>query len=336
MITSFKIFKKLFFILIVVLFFVFVFSHGYIYKQQELAYGLTFSKKQAQSLGFDWQKVYLEILYDLRVKKIRLPAYWDEIEFSNNQYFWNDLDWQIKQASEVQAEIILAIGGRLPRWPECHFPNWTNNFSKEQREAAILIYIEKVIKRYKDKEIIKSWQIENEPFLNHFGNCPSSDSKFLDKEIALAKSLDNRPITITDSGELSLWVSAAKRADIFGTTMYRDTYSQTLKKYIHYPITPAFFRFKKNITSIFANPKEWIVVELQAEPWGPKPYQNLTQAERERTMSLDKFRAIIEFAHQTGFRQFYLWGVEWWYWEKEKNNNPALWQEAKLLFNKQY
>ena len=49
-------------------------------------------------------------------------------------------------------------------------------------------------------------------------------------------------------------------------------------------------------------------------------------------MNLEKFRDIIDFSSKTGFRQFYLWGVEWWYWEKEKNNNQTLWEEAKKLF----
>ena len=332
MLINLKIFKFFFVILIIVLFFVFLFSQGHIYNKEELEYGLTFSKKQAENLGFDWQKVYLEILNDLEVKKIRLIAYWDEIEISDNQFFWDDIDCQIEQANNANAEVILAIGGRLPRWPECHFPKWIDNAAKEQREIATLNYIKKTVERYKDKQIIKAWQIENEPFLSNFGKCPVLDNVFFDKEIALVKNLDNRPIVVTDSGEFSLWVQAAKRADIFGTTLYRFAYSDLFKKDIDFLITPAFYRFKKNISGIFVQPKEWIVIELQTEPWGSKPYQDLTQSERNKTMNLEKFKNTLEFARRTGFRQFYLWGAEWWYWEKEKNNNPTLWQEAKNLF----
>jgi len=328
--------KNIFVVLVIIIFFFFLFSQGHIYQKEELEYGITFSQKQAQDLGFAWQAVYLAILNDLGVKKIRLPAYWNEIESASGQYYWDDLDWQLEQASKVQAEIVLAVGGRLPRWPECYFPDWTNGLTKVQREEAILEYIKKVVERYKSQEEITAWQVENEPFLAHFGDCPTLDSKFLDKEIALVRSLDSRPIIITDSGELSVWIPAARRADIFGTTMYSDTYSKIFKSYIHYPITPGFFRLKKNLAKIFAHPKEWLVIELQAEPWGPQPYQDLSQAERDRTMNLEKFREIIEFARQAGFRQFYLWGAEWWYWEKEKNNNPAIWEEARMLFNKSY
>lgn len=328
----FKLFKKLFIFSVILLFIFFLLSRGKIYNSSELSYGITFSQKQATSLGLDWQKLYLDIINDLKIKKIRLPAYWNEIEKNKGQYNYSDLDWQINEAKLNNANIILAIGGRLPRWPECHYPDWTNNLAEKEREEEILNYIKKTIERYKDYENIIAWQIENEPFLNHFGDCPKLDKNLLDKEILTAKNLDNRPILITDSGELSIWIPAAKRGDWFGTTMYRDTYSGNLKRYIHYPIAPGFFRFKKNIARIFSNPEKWLVIELQAEPWGPLPYQDLSEAERSKTMNLQKFKEMIDFSSQTGFDEFYLWGVEWWAWEKEKNNNPALWEEAKKLF----
>lgn len=333
MLKALKILKNILFALLVLIVIVLIFSQGHVYKKEELAYGVTYSKKQASALNLDWQKAYLAILDELGVKKIRLPVYWDEVEAVNNQYNWPDLDWQITQAGDRGAEIILAIGNRLPRWPECHWPAWAKNLSLEERRAAILEYEREVINHYKDKGQIIAWQIENEPFLSsYFGECPKLDKKFLDQEIATAKKLDSRPIVITDSGELSFWLPAARRADIFGTTMYRDTYSTKLKRYIHYPIRPGFFKFKRNIARLFASPQEWLVIELQAEPWGPRPYQYLSQAEKDKTMNLGKFREILEFARLTGFKTFYLWGVEWWYWEKEINNKPETWNEAKRLF----
>ena len=324
--------KTVFIVFLFIMFFIFLFSQGQIYKKEDLEYGLTFSKKQATELGFNYQDAFKAVLDDLKVKKLRLPAYWDEVEPERGVFQWEDLDWQINEASAAGADIILSIGSRLPRWPECHIPGWADDLSKNQKDSEILDYITNTISRYKDNVQIIAWQVENEPFLSHFGDCPQLDKNFLDQEIALARNLDSRPIVITDSGELSIWIPAARRANIFGTTMYRDTYSQWLKRYIHYPIKPGFFRFKKNITRLFTRPDKWIVIELQAEPWGPVPYQNLTREERDKTMNLEKFKEILEFSRQAGFSEFYLWGAEWWYWEKETQNNPALRNEAKNLF----
>lgn len=311
-----------------------VLSLGHTPGKSELEYGVTFSKKEAEDLKLDWQKLYLAMLDDLNVRKLRLAAYWDEVEVADEQYKWQDLDWQVEQASNRQAKIILAIGERLPRWPECHIPAWSNNLTKEQQQLKLLGYIRQTVSRYKNQTQIQAWQIENEPFLGHFGECPVLDADFLDQEIALTKSLDSRPVVVTDSGELSFWYQAASRADIFGTTMYRDTFSSFLNSYVHYPITASFFKLKKNLVGFFAKPKKWVVIELQAEPWAPVPFQEITQAERDRTMSLDKFKTIIDFSSQTGFREFYLWGVEWWYWEKTVNNRPEFWELARGLFSR--
>ncbi len=310
-------------------------SRAPIYKPDQIDFGVTFSKQEALDLGLDWKKVFLSIFEDLGVKKIRLSAYWNEIEPKEGVWNWTDTDWQIKTAGDYNASIILAVGGRLPRWPECHFPAWAEDASAEARDAQLLNYIKETVNRYKNEKQIYAWQVENEPFLPHFGECPPLDTSFLDKEIALVRSLDSRPIVITDSGELSLWFSAAERADIFGTSLYRNTYSKTLGMYVHYPIAPWFFRLKKNVVNLFAHPKKWIVIELQAEPWAPVPFQDITEQERDRTMDDQKFHQILSYARQTGFREFYLWGVEWWYWEKQTQNNPKLWNDAKLLFHRE-
>ncbi len=327
-----KKFSRLFVFLIIFLFLAWLLSRGKVYEKNELIYGITFSPKQASSLDLDWQDLFIKILDELKVNNLRLVAYWNEVEKENNKYDWNDLDWEVAEAAKRDAKVILAVGGRLPRWPECHYPNWTESLNKKQKQTENLEYIAETIKRYRGNDNIIAWQIENEPFLSHFGECPELDKNFLDQEIALAESLDQRPIVVTDSGELSFWIPAARRGDIFGTTMYRDTYSKVLHSYVHYPIGPGFFRFKKNITNLFADPQKWMVIELQAEPWGPKQFQDLSQTERDKTMNLEKFKDILEFSRQAGFKEFYLWGVEWWYWEKIKNNNPAIWEEAKKIF----
>lgn len=332
MLSLIKRFKFLTASLIILFFIIFLLSRGHIYGKKDIKYGITFSPKQAESLGLDWQEAYRAIIQDLGVRRLRLSAYWDEVEPKNNEYDWERLDWQIDEASKAGAEIILAIGGRLPRWPECHFPEWVENAAQEEMAKNLLEYIEAAVARYQGNKSIIAWQVENEPFLVNFGECPKLDKNLLDEEIALVKKLDKRQIIITDSGELSIWVPVAKRADIFGTTMYRNTYSKLLRSYIHYPIEPGFFRFKKNITRLFSKPDKWMVIELQAEPWGPKPFQELSKAERDQTMDLKKFKDILEFSRQTGFDEFYLWGAEWWYWEKTVNDDGALWEEAKELF----
>ncbi len=326
-------FKKiLLYFLIFVLIVVGFFLLGKPPQVKEATWGVNFSQKHAELLGLDWQKTYSALIDDLGAKNIKLATYWDLIEKERGKYNFEDLDWQINRAEEKNAKIILVIGMKTPRWPECHIPDWAKKIEKPEQQEKILNLIEKIVLRYRDSSSIKMWQVENEPFFP-FGECPWVDPDFLKKEIDLVKSLDSqsRPVVISDSGEGSFWFSAAKLGDIVGTTMYRKVWVKQLGKYFDYPLTPTFYYRKAQIIKKLFK-KEVICVELQAEPWGPKLLYDSPVEEQIKTMNLEQFKKNIEFAGKTGLKEFYLWGAEWWYWMKEKQNQPDIWNEAKKLF----
>jgi hypothetical protein len=297
----------------------------------EVQLGATFSSRYAKDINLDWQEAYTAILDDLKIKKIRIPVYWDLVEPEKGRYDFSDLDWQITEAQKRNAEIILVVGQKVPRWPECFVPVWTQN-NEGQKKTELLRFMHTVVGRYKNEPAVKYWQIENEPFLP-FGICPPLDVELLDAEIALVKNTDpGRQIIITDSGELSLWYQAASRADIFGTTMYRTIWKDGLG-YFNYPIGPRFFQFKHGINKIFAKQDKAIVVELQGEPWISGWTTDGALSEQFKSMNPEKLRDNVEFAKKVGFPEIYLWGVEWWYWLKTTQNHPELWDEARILFN---
>ncbi len=296
---------------------------------RKIEWGITFSKPFAQKMGLEWQKAYLEILDDFKIDKIRLIAYWSEIEPADGQFYFDNLDWQVAEAAKRGTKIILAIGRKLPRWPECHEPEWIQNQEPKTKNQRLLEYIEKTVNHYKNNPAIVAWQIENEPFLK-FGECPSFDVKLLDEEIALARKIDSRPIIITDSGELSIWVPAAKRADIFGTTLYRRVWHKWIGSW-KYPLPPGFFRAKEKIARFFVGQeKPFIVIELQAEPWSEKQIYETPIEDQMKLLNFSEFTDTIEYAQKTGFSEYYLWGAEWWYYLKQ-SGHPEYWEYVKTL-----
>lgn len=297
---------------------------------QDVKLGMTFSNKYSYSIGLDWKANYLAMLDDLRIRKIRIPVYWDLVETQKGEYDFSDVDWQLDEARKRDAEIILAIGQKTPRWPECNIPEWAME-SDEIRKENLRKFIAVVVERYKDDKVVKYWQVENEPFLR-FGICPAPDGELLDSEIAIVRKLDDsRKIIVTDSGELSLWVQAAKRADVFGTTMYRTIYKDGIG-YFEYPIGPRFFQFKHSLIKLFAGQNNAIVIELQAEPWINGSTTDNILDEQFKSMNPGQLRENVEYAQKVGFPEIYLWGVEWWYWLKVKENHPELWDTAKELY----
>lgn len=295
-----------------------------------IAWGVNFSQKHAQNFGLGWKETYLALLDELGAVHLKVAAHWDLLEPSQGEFRFEDLDWQVQEAERRGAKILLAIGMKTPRWPECHLPSWAKHIPKENQQKAILAMLEQVVVRYKESPALFAWQIENEPFFP-FGECPWVDTKFLKKEIRLVQSLDGaHPTVISDSGEGSFWVRAAMHGDIVGTTLYRKVWFRQLARYVDYPFPPVFYwRKAKIIRALFG--KEVIGVELQAEPWGPKLLYDISLEEQRKTMNLEQFKENIAYARQTGLRKFYLWGAEWWYWLKEKHNRPEIWNEAREL-----
>ena len=49
-------------------------------------------------------------------------------------------------------------------------------------------------------------------------------------------------------------------------------------------------------------------------------------------MDIEKFKEIISYARKTSFETQYLWGIEWWYYLKEKHEHPEFWAAAKKLY----
>lgn len=298
---------------------------------QDAKMGVTFSYLYAEQIGLDWKQVYMAMLEDLEIKNIRIPVYWDRVEQSEGNYDFSALDWQLEKAAEYDAKVILVVGQKVPRWPECYVPKWVGedpgNLDQQRLREKLLGFQKTVIEKYKDNPAISRWQIENEPFLA-FGICSTVNEDLLDAELKQARELDSRPIVVTDSGELSLWVKAASRADIFGTTMYREVYSEKMGHW-RYPIGPNFFKFKQWMIKEFADQENAIVIELQGEPW----VKGWT-VDQPLDVQLDSMNAGIleenmQFAQKTGMKEIYLWGVEWWYWMKVKQDNSTLWETAK-------
>ena len=299
---------------------------------ENIVWGVNFSQKHAQGLGLDWQETYSALIDDLGATNIKLATYWDLIEKGEGDYDFGDLDLQVKEAEQKGVNLFLVIGMKSPRWPECHIPEWAKGLTKEEQQEKILNLVKQIVSRYQDYSSITMWQIENEPFFP-FGECPWVDKEFLKKEVEQVKNLDKqkRPVVISDSGEGSFWISAARVGDVVGTTMYKKVWIHQLGIYLTYPLPPNFYWQKAQIIKTFFN-KKVICVELQAEPWGPRLLYDSPLEEQQKSMDLQRFQQNIDFARKTGLDEFYLWGGEWWYWMKEKQNQPQIWEEAKKLF----
>ncbi len=295
----------------------------------EVNWGVTFSELMAEDLKLDADETLAAIIKELKPGGIRLVAYWNRIEPRRGEYDFKSLDSQMAIASRAKIPVILAIGQRVPRWPECHIPEWADP------KRDLIPYMAQVVKRYRGFKNILYWQVENEPFL-HFGICKRADKKLIGQEIEVVQNLDpGRKILLTDGGEFGDWYRAAKRGSIFGTTLYRKVYSRVFGQ-ITYPITPEIYPLKRDIIKYLTKKPDqnFIIIELGTEPWGDKQIVEMTQDEQLENFSVSDFRDNIEYALKCRFDTYYLWGAEWWYFLKKKQRISGYWDYAAEVFHK--
>lgn len=300
---------------------------------ETITYGMSFNTMYANELGLDWKETYDAIVDDLGVRHFRLAAHWPMIEPKKDVYNFTELDYQIQKAEEVGATVVLAVGRRLPRWPECHVPTWAKEQSWEDQKVELRDYITAVVTRYKDSPAVTIWQVENEPYLSLFAfeHCGALDEAFLEEEIALIKSLDGtRPLLVTDSGNLGTWQGAYSHGDMFGTSVYVHFWNPELGQFRTF-LPPWFYRVKENLVALFYGEKPTYLIELSAEPWLVAPVTEVDLPTQFTRMDVQKFNDILAYAKATRYDTQYLWGAEWWYWLLLQNE-PAMWERGKALF----
>lgn len=299
--------------------------------------GVSFIPDYAQSLGVDPQKT-MDALLGIGVKQFRLVSYWSDIEQTPGQYDFSQLDWQFKKAEAAHAKIILTVGLRQPRWPECHAPDWINlNQSDSHWQPQLETFIQKVVERYKHSPSLESYQVENEYFLQGFGTCSNQvyDRARLVSEYNLVKRLDpGHPIVVSRSDNALGIPVNRPQPDEFGISVYKRVWDAGVTgRYLEYPYPAWYYGFLAGLQKIVDH-KDMMIDELQAEAWPPNG-QTITEtslAEQNKSLDAKRLKARFEYGRATGMRSIDLWGAEYWYYRAQILHDPSLWNVARQEF----
>src|SRR5690606_27630462 len=146
-----------------------------------------------------------------------------------------------------------AIGLRQPRWPECHAPEWAMIKTTPEWTEDLLDYTEETISRYKHRKSLVSYQLENEYFLDVFGQCPDHSRERLVREFDFVKNLDpNRPVIVSRSNNATpSWPLGEPRADIVAASIYKRVWDKNVtKRYFEYPLPGWFYAFLAGATEL--------------------------------------------------------------------------------------
>lgn len=295
-------------------------------------FGVSFSTKQCRNFGLDPRETMRWLINEAGFRRFRLMSYWDEHELQPGKYDFTSLDWQIKLAEQNGCLVTLCLGARQPRWPENHWPEWAWNSPKIVRSKALLAFIKTVLERYKMKENIISYQLENEALLKSFGERPEIDRKRLREEYKLAKRLDpSRPLIMTTS---TSWGIPFRRPipDIVGFSYYRILHGK--HGYSHAFHFPLVDRLRARSIQLL-HQKQSFIHELQLEPWGPAAIWEMSISEQDKSMSRELIHRNVELIRRANLYPVDLWGGEWWYWRLKCVHDPSIWLAVKHALTEQ-
>ncbi len=298
--------------------------------------GVTFIPSYAEDLGVDPEETF-DALLDIGVKHFRLVSYWKDIEPSEGVYDFTQLDWQFKKAELANAKIILTLGLRQPRWPECHAPYWAINEPTEVWTPLLSAFIKTTVERYKSSPSLESYQLENEYFLKGFGACTDFSRQRLIDEYNLVKSTDkDHPVIVGRSNNALGFPIGQPQPDIFSISIYKRVWDAGVtRRYLEYPFPAWFYGFLAGAQKIFLH-KDMIIAELQAEAWPPlgQEIPKTSLDEQNKSINAKRLKDRFEYGNATGMRTIIYWGGEYWYYRKQILNDPSLWNVAKQEFMK--
>ena len=300
-----------------------------------LRLGVSFIPDYAQSLGVDPEQT-MDALLNIGVKQFRLVSYWSDMEQTPGHYDFSQLDWQFQKAEAKHAKIILTVGLRQPRWPECHMPDWAAKEPMSQWQPQLETFMQKVVERYKNSPSLQSYQLENEYFLHGFGTCTDFSRPRLVSEYNLVKKLDPAHPIIVGRSDNALGIPIGQpQPDQFSISIYRRVWDAGVThRYLEYPFPAWYYAFLAGTQKIFTH-KDMMVGELQAEAWSPhgQTIPETSLAEQDKSLDARRLRGVVTYGKATGMRGIDLWGAEYWYYRAHVLHDPSLWNVAKQEFD---
>jgi hypothetical protein len=308
-------------------------AQWYIASQQSipLKLGVSFSPSYAKSLGLNPQRT-MKALLSIGIKQFRINSYWSSMEPQPNVYNFSTLDWEFKYAEQAHAKIILVLGLRQPRWPECHMPTWATHEPQSKWQPQLENFIKAVVNRYKNSSSLESYQLENEYFLKGFGTCTNFSRSRLISEYHLVRKLDPHHTVIIDRSNNAIGFPVGKPTpQEFGISIYKRVWDANIThRYLEYPFPAWYYAFLAGVQKIFLH-RNMIITEMQAEAWTPdgKTIPQTSLTEQNKSFNAQRFKNRFSFAKATGMRDIIMWGGEYWYYRKVVLHDPTVWNIAK-------
>ncbi|HEX6032206.1 MAG TPA: beta-galactosidase [Tepidiformaceae bacterium] len=288
------------------------------------------------------------VLSGLGAKYVRISVHWDEVEPREGVYDFSLLDALLAEADRHGAKVLLTVGMKGQRHPEFYIPNWALQRSHTP-EGGIpaddpylhdraLEMVAAVVSHTAASPAIDSWSAENEPFI---ASPRASNWRLTPEWVAEVRDTirANDPL-----GRLVLaahaqhfvfdrrWQDALDAGDILGASIYPFRDHRVLGIDFVVPILeigPIAPNYAYQAREARDQGKQFWITEMQGEPWIHTDPRTVGPDNASPNLTESKFRKSVEYARKTGASRVYLWGAEWWLYQKDHYHDDWWWDLAR-------
>ncbi|MBA4179848.1 MAG: hypothetical protein C0506_04595 [Anaerolinea sp.] len=288
------------------------------------------------------------LLRGLGAKHVRLSVEWDQVEPRPGEFDFRLIDALLAEAGRSGATALVSVGAKAQRHPEFFIPEWALAGTDLSANAVvdedpllrsrILAMIGAVVAHVAASPAIDSWSADNEPYIpseRADGWRLSREFARLERETILANDPRRRPVSINHAQHFVTdrrWRDALEDADILAASFYPFRNVRILGRTYVIAIPEIGFmapNYAHQARSARAQGKPFWLTEMQAEPWVDSDIRLVGPASPSPNLTPDNFRKAMDYARRTGAERVYLWGSEWWLFQKERYNDPTWWDLAR-------
>lgn len=281
--------------------------------------------------------VLRRLMEETGIRLVRLSVRWDEVEPVEGRFDFSLIEAELDAVRAMGGRANVSIGMKAQRHPEFYIPAWALE-GVELREGLVLSEVPALRERalrmvgmvaahLAGRREIDSWTAENEGYIaSHRAHRYSLSREYVAEVARAIRAADprGRPVVINHAQHYVFdrrWKDALADADVLAQSMYPRRNGSLLGRPVVVDILQLGWlmpNYAHQARVARAQGKEFWVTELQAEPWTDGDARLISPGRPSRNLSPGTLRSNVAYARRTGAERIYLWGAEWWLFQRER------------------
>ena len=284
------------------------------------------------------------LLRGLGAKHVRISVEWSQVEPKPGEYDFRLIDALVAEADRSGARVLLGVGVKAQRHPEFYIPDWVMakadltrgheiDHDPYLRERALAM-IAAVVAHVAGSPAIEAWSADNEPYVPSLRAQDwqlSREFVRLERDAIRANDRQARIISINHAQHFVFdrrWKDALADGEALAASFYPFRNYEILGRNYVIPIAeigPLAPNYAAQARAAHAVGKPFWITEMQAEPWVDEDLRLVGPRNPSPNLTVANFHKNIEYARRSGADRVYLWGAEWWLFQRQHYGDSTWW-----------